>query len=118
MHGNPRPYPEATIWNIDHSQRMNVEPYHYLTPPNLACTSAWNFHSYPEGFEREPHRYHEGMNGEPHPHPRAIHVHPHSQGVNKTRGTQPLPHIHHSHEKCIGIRTPDLKDFSGFSSIP
>ena len=22
---------------------MNVEPYHYLTPPNLACTSAWNF---------------------------------------------------------------------------
>ena len=58
MHGNPRPYPEATTWNIDHSQRMNVEPYHYLTPPNLACTSAWNFHSYPEGFEREPHHYH------------------------------------------------------------
>ena len=28
-------------------------------------------------------------------------------------GPLPLPHIHHSHEKCIGITIPTLKDFTG-----
>ena len=28
-------------------------------------------------------------------------------------GPLPLPHIHHSHEKCIGIAIPTLKDFTG-----
>ena len=42
--------------NQPHRQRMNMDPYHYLTRTQ-AWTSALELQSYPERFKRESHHY-------------------------------------------------------------